>query len=182
MEKGVFEKAGPLLVIGTVFVLCAGAFWMFLAKEPNRVQRGGDDKKLVTAKGDPRNSTSLPLPPGVTGMNPGPQNPTAPQPTDLAAPTSNPHANPDTAPEAGPPVFEQGNRDGPPVDTTYYPGPDPRDIDASVPDGPPADNNFYPGPPPVEPVPGQPDGPPMGGPNDPTQGPPPTDPNQPQPK
>ncbi|GEM_PF-5540705 len=182
MDKGVFEKAGPLLVIGTVFVLCAGAFWMFLSHEPNRVQRGADDKKVVTGPGDPRNPTSLPLPPGVPGVNPGPQNPQPPAPADPNPSTSNPYANPDTAPEAGPPVFEQSNMDGPPPDSTYYPGPDPAQIDPNTPDGPPPDDAYYPGPPPVEPVPGQPDGPPMGGPDDPTQGPPQTDPNQPQPK
>lgn len=176
MEKGLFEKAGPVLVIGTVFVLAAGAFWMFLSDEPKPVPRGGDNKKVMTSPGAPRNPIALPIP-DLPGTNADSQNSAPVVPSTPPVSSSSPYANPDTAPEAEPPVFQQDNMDGPPPDTTYYPGPDPNQIDPNTPDGPPPDDTYYPGPPPVEPVPGQPDGPPTEWPDDPTQGPP-----QPQPQ
>ncbi len=180
MEKGVFEKAGPALVIGTVFVLCAAAVWMFLSRGDNRMVRGGDDKQIVQTPGNGKGTMGLPVPgevPDPSKAVPGPAHVTK---SPIAS--GDLHANPDTAPEAGPPVFNQPNMDGPPPDTTYYPGPGPQDVDPNVPDGPPADTTYHPGPPPLEPQPGQPDGPPMDPNTNPNQGPPQTDPAQPPPK
>lgn len=181
MEKSVFEKAGPVLVIGTVFVLCAAGVWMFLSRGDNRVPRGGDDKHVVQTPRTGAGTVGLPVPgepPDPTKGMPGAPHGTSKPPIA----SGDPHSDPASAPEAGPPVFNQPNMDGPPTDTTYYPGPGPQDVDPNVPDGPPPDTTFHAGPPQVEPQPGQPDGPPMDPNVNPNQGPPPTDPTQPQPK
>lgn len=150
MKNGTLEKVGPKLVLGAVFVLASIAFWKLLSKEPEGAPRGRDQRMVVTSvgKADIRAAPSLPGSTGTTGSS-GPSEGERPTPPPASPREANLDDLTEIAPRASLASQEPPATSDPPVDNTYYPGPDPAEYDAALPDGPPLDETDYPVPPPL---------------------------------